>query len=105
MQSFLAETVADGGGNGKVTYPSIPAGTIVAATQTNAKGATSELSTATAGADPSNGGGGGDNGGGGGGRTVDTTAPKVTIKGQQRRQAGAAQLHGLGQLRTRLSLT
>jgi CSLREA domain-containing protein len=79
LQSFLAETVADGSGNWKVTYPSIPAGTIVAATQTKASGATSELSTATAGADPSNGAGGGNNGGGSGGSTTDTTAPKVTI--------------------------
>jgi len=55
LQSFLAETVADASGNWKVTYPSIPAGTIVAATQTNGNGATSELSTATASADPSSG--------------------------------------------------
>jgi len=53
LRGFLGETVADGSGNWKVTYPSIPAGTIVAATQTNANGGTSELSTATAAADPS----------------------------------------------------
>lgn len=53
LQSFLAETVADASGNWKVTYPSIPTGTIVAATQTNVNGGTSELSTATASADPS----------------------------------------------------
>jgi len=84
LQSFLAETVADGSGNWKVTY-SVPGGTIVAATQTKESGATSELSTATVPADPNTGGGGGNNGGGGGGNnggggsTADTTAPKVTV--------------------------
>lgn len=52
LQSFLAETVADGSGNWKVTY-SVPGGTIVAATQTKESGATSELSTANVPADPS----------------------------------------------------
>lgn len=52
LQSFLAETVADGSGSWKVTY-SVPGGTIVAATQTKESGATSELSTATVPADPS----------------------------------------------------
>ncbi len=52
LQSFLAETVADGSGNWKVTY-SVPGGTIIAATQTKETGATSELSTATVPADPS----------------------------------------------------
>lgn len=52
LQSFLGETVADGSGNWKVTYPSVPGGTIVAATQTKETGATSELSTATVPADP-----------------------------------------------------
>lgn len=52
LQSFLAETVADGSGNWKVTY-SVPGGTIVAATQTKESGATSELSTAKVPADPS----------------------------------------------------
>lgn len=52
LESFLAETQADPAGNWKVTYPGqIPAGTIVAATQTS-KGATSELATATSTADP-----------------------------------------------------
>jgi len=77
LQSFLGEAVADGSGNWKVTYPSIPGGTIIAATQTNANSATSELSTATVPADPSTGGGG--NNGGGSGNSTDTTPPKVTI--------------------------
>jgi len=54
---FLAETVADGSGNWKVTYPSIATGTAVGATQTNPAGGTSELSYATATADPDKGGG------------------------------------------------
>ncbi len=57
LQSFLAETVADGSGKWSVTYPQVPTGTIVAATQTNAEGATSELKSATTSADPSTGGG------------------------------------------------
>jgi CSLREA domain-containing protein len=62
IKSFLAETVADGSGNWKATYPaSIPGGAIVAATQTSVEGATSELSTATTAAEPS---GGGTTGGG-----------------------------------------
>jgi CSLREA domain-containing protein len=82
LQSFLAETAADGSGNWKVTYSSIPGGTIVAATQTNGNGATSELSTANIPADPSTGGGstgGGGNNGGGSGNSSDTTPPKVTV--------------------------
>jgi hypothetical protein len=63
LQSFLAEAVADGSGNWSVTYPQVPTGTIVSATQTGETGGTSELATATAAADPSNGGGGGTGGG------------------------------------------
>lgn len=81
VESFLAETVADGSGNWKVTYPAqIPTGTIVAATQTSTLGSTSELATATSAADPNNGGGGGGgNNGGGQGPTPDTTPPTVKI--------------------------
>jgi CSLREA domain-containing protein len=58
LNSFLAETVVDGGGHWKVTYPaSIPGGTIVAATQTSVEGVTSELSTAITATEPSSGGG------------------------------------------------
>lgn len=67
LQSFLAEAVADGSGNWSVTYPQVPTGTIVAATQTGETGGTSELATATAAADPATGGGGGNGGGGSGG--------------------------------------
>jgi hypothetical protein len=64
VESFLGEAVADGSGNWTVAYSaSVPGGTIVAATQTSVEGATSELSTATSAADPSNGGGGETKGG------------------------------------------
>lgn len=52
LQSTLAETTADGGGNWKVAYPSIPVGTLVAATQTSPAGGTSELAIKAATADP-----------------------------------------------------
>jgi hypothetical protein len=52
LQSFLAETEADASGNWKVSYGSVPAGTIIAATQTGTAGGTSELGTATTSADP-----------------------------------------------------
>ncbi len=83
LQSFLAETVANGSGEWKVSYPaSIPVGTIVAATQTSVLGGTSELATATSAADPATGGGGGGAGGssgsgGGGGGGVIVCKPKV----------------------------
>ncbi len=78
LQGFLGETEADGSGNWKLTY-SVPAGTLVTATQTNGAGSTSQLAApVVVPADPSNGGGSG-GGGNGGGNTVDTTPPKVTI--------------------------
>jgi hypothetical protein len=77
LNSFLAQAVADGSGNWKISFGSVPAGTIVAATQTSETGATSELSTATAASEASDGGGGGNNGGGGG--APDTIAPTVKI--------------------------
>jgi len=47
LESFLGETLADGTGGWEVTYDgAIPAGTIVAATQTSKFGGTSELATA-----------------------------------------------------------
>ncbi len=64
LKGFLGETKADGSGNWNLTYATVPTGTLVTATQTNAFGATSELAAAVAAAaDPSSGG----NGGGGGG--------------------------------------
>lgn len=86
LQSFLAEVVADGSGNWKVTYGSIPAGTLVTATQTNENGATSELATPLAAASEGGGGGeggGGNNGGGNNkgnnGKGKDTTPPDTKI--------------------------
>jgi len=81
LQSFLAEAVADGSGSWKVSYGSIPAGTVVAATQTNENGATSELASASATADTSNGGKGEDGGDGGGlvGPIDDFVPPKTKI--------------------------
>lgn len=58
LASFLGEAVADDNGGWTVTYAGeVPAGTIVAATQT-VEGATSELATAGEGAEGSSGGGG-----------------------------------------------
>ncbi len=77
---FLAETVADASGNWKVTYPSIATGTAVGATQTNPVGGTSELSYATATADPASGGGG--SAGGAGGDKKEKETPKGKEKGK-----------------------
>jgi CSLREA domain-containing protein len=52
IESFLGEAEADSSGEWKVTYPSIPGDTIIAATQTSEEKATSELATAKVPADP-----------------------------------------------------
>jgi CSLREA domain-containing protein len=63
LQSFLGEATADAGGHWEVVYGgAIPAGTIVAATQTSATGGTSELRTATTAAQTGGGPGGGSGG-------------------------------------------
>ena len=87
IQSFLGEAVADGSGKWTVNYGSIPAGTNLAATQTDTDGGTSELALTTAAAEPSGGGGGGNgggsnNGGGNGGGSnpsKDITPPETKI--------------------------
>ncbi|TMK56186.1 MAG: CSLREA domain-containing protein [Actinobacteria bacterium] len=77
LESFLAETTADAGGNWKVDYPAaIAGGTIVAATQTS-KGATSELAIATT---PGGSSGGGTGGGGGGNNTKILKGPPKKTK-------------------------
>jgi CSLREA domain-containing protein len=87
VESFLGEAVADGSGNWKVTYPAqIPTGTIVAATQTNTAGGTSELAMTVTAADPSSGGGGG---GGGSTTTKDDTGKGGKAK-DDKGQNGAA---------------
>lgn len=74
VQSFLGEATVDGSGNWSLAYPaSIPAGTFVAATQTNVEGGTSELSIATTSGE--SGGGGGS----GGGSATDLIPPQTTI--------------------------
>jgi CSLREA domain-containing protein len=55
IASTLAETTADGSGKWKVTYPAVPTGTLVAATQTSPEGGTSELAIEAASADPDSG--------------------------------------------------
>lgn len=64
LESFLGEAVADGSGGWELTYDAaIPAGTIIAATQT-VEGATSELAVTTLpGSEGAGGGGGGSAGG------------------------------------------
>jgi hypothetical protein len=67
LASFLGEAIVDAGGGWKVIYDgAIPAGTIVAATQTSEAGGTSELSMATTTGESGSGGGGGDAGNSGG---------------------------------------
>jgi CSLREA domain-containing protein len=79
IESFLGEAVADAGGHWSVLYAAaIPAGTIVAATQTSEAGGTSELALATT---------SGESGGGNGGGTIakapgnlaDSTPPQTRI--------------------------
>jgi hypothetical protein len=80
LESFLEETVANGSGAWKVSYPAaLPTGTIVAATQTSVAGGTSELATATTAAPPEQKGGGNGGGGGGGGGAKDKTPPQTKI--------------------------
>jgi CSLREA domain-containing protein len=80
IEAFLGQVTADGSGNWSIAYGSVPAGTNLAATQTEVEVGTSELALTTAAADPSTGGGSSGGGGNqGGDPTPDTTAPKVTI--------------------------
>lgn len=68
LNSFLGETTADSEGNWEVAYGgAIPAGTIVAATQTGKEGGTSELAMATTVGEMGGAGGEGGAGGAGGG--------------------------------------
>lgn len=97
VDSFLGEALADSEGNWEVVYDgAIPAGTIVAATQTSKTGGTSELSTAAVPAEPGSGGGAG---GGDSGTAVnaspiaiaDTSPPQTKIvKASRSSQGGTA---------------
>jgi CSLREA domain-containing protein len=93
LQSFLGEAVADDNNSWTVTYDGeVPAGTIVAATQTK-DGATSELTVATGGSEGSSGGGaGGAFGSGGQGIFGSAAAPirprtKIVARRSGRRTA------------------
>jgi CSLREA domain-containing protein len=88
IESFLAETIADEGGDWVVAYPSsIPGGTMIAASQTTSEEGTSEFAFSATTAEPSGGGGGGNTGGGPEGGPVgvpqspdrDTTPPRTFI--------------------------
>jgi CSLREA domain-containing protein len=86
LDSFLGEATVGSGGGWKVSYDgAIPAGTIVAATQTSEAGGTSELATATTTGEAGGGGGGGGGANSGGASNgtgsppVDQTAPQTTI--------------------------
>lgn len=89
LQGYLGEATADGSGNWKATFPAVPAGTLVTATQTNGSHATSELAMPVAAASESSGGGGGGGNGGGssssgggsnsGGPTPDEAPPGTRI--------------------------
>lgn len=67
LHAFLGEAKADAEGEWEVSYAeSVPAGTIVAATQTSELGGTSELATATTAGEAAGAGTGGTGGGGAG---------------------------------------
>jgi hypothetical protein len=92
LQSFLGEAIAGSGGDWEVLYDeAVPAGTIVAATQTSEAGGTSELATATTAGESGGGGAGGGGGGAGSGPSgiVDKVPPRTKIvigpRGRSRR--------------------
>jgi CSLREA domain-containing protein len=93
LESFLGEAVVDGDGGWTVTYgEEVPAGTIVAATQTK-EGATSELAMAGGGAEGSSGSGGTGTFGGGAqgvfGSAVAPIRPRTKIVGGRSRHHSA----------------
>jgi CSLREA domain-containing protein len=77
LAGFLGEAEADGSGNWKVSFGSVPGGTLITATQTNENGGTSELASSLATPAEPSGGGGGNGGGGASGK--DTTPPQTKI--------------------------
>jgi CSLREA domain-containing protein len=92
LESFLGEAVADSSGGWKVTYDgAVPAGTIVAATQTE-EGATSELAIATI--PGSEGTSGGSAGGAFGSGAVSSLEGEIArIRPQTKILAGVARSH------------
>jgi hypothetical protein len=87
VAGFVAEAVANGSGQWKATFPSLPEKTMLVATQSLDGGTSSLSEIATTPPDPpappsgggGSGGGGNSGGGNNGGSTSDTTAPKTTI--------------------------
>jgi hypothetical protein len=74
LAGFLGEAEANGSGAWKVSFGSVPAGTLITATQTNGNGATSELAQSLpAAAEPTAPGGSPGGPGGGKGGNKDTT--------------------------------
>ena len=79
IESFLGEATAGPAGNWEVVYgDAIPAGTVVAATQTSVAGGTSELATATTAAEPGGAGSSSDEAGAGTSGSPDVP-PQTTI--------------------------
>jgi hypothetical protein len=80
LAGFLGEAEANGSGAWKVSFGSVPAGTLITATQTNGNGATSELAQSLpAAAEPTAPGGSPGGPGGGKGGNKDTTPPDTKI--------------------------
>jgi hypothetical protein len=80
IESFLGEDVANGNGEWEVAYDrTVAVGTLIAATQTNVEGGTSELSFAAIPGSPEEGPDGGGRGTGGGGNQADLTSPQTKI--------------------------
>jgi CSLREA domain-containing protein len=79
IEGFLAEAVADEDGNWAVVYPGpIPGGIIVAASQTDTEGGTSEFAFSATTAEPDSGAGEGDADGGGTPEQAPAEAPAPT---------------------------
>lgn len=100
IESFLGEAIADAGGNWGVAYGgAVPAGTIVAATQTGEAGGTSELATATTASEFGGGSGNGEADGAGGSgsgsdsgtsASADTISPETVIFNAPRKAKSGA---------------
>jgi CSLREA domain-containing protein len=90
LGSFLGEASADGEGEWEAIYDAaIPGGTIVAATQTNEAGGTSELATTTTDGEAQSGGSGGGGGTTAGGSAAGAAGGTVNPPGSIGRPAGA----------------
>jgi hypothetical protein len=89
LEGFLGAATADGAGKWKASFPTIPLGTVMTATQTRSGGTSQLAATASAAVDPpppppdggggSGGGGSGGSGGGSGGGTGQPSGPEVVV--------------------------